>query len=271
MIDEVKNPYLSALDDAQTNIIKEELNLIALIDQLNFVVNKTDGYINKQGNPIIYNISGKTEGVNPNSNVSNTYDELKKDFLKIGSDLNEFMVKLDSYGIVPTGETYTYKDDFKTQLYLNEDTQKESTTEVNVFFMLFGKEIIDTPSTFVDELVSSIGENETNITEWKTFIYNNLGFSFENNEPKQKQTGIADDFKRSKDRLQSQFNNFKDEYLNNLLPNNEYKPFGLAEKTRVLDYLKQNTTNQADGKNLNNLWQTVDSSGDKYNLKKQMK
>lgn len=136
--------------------------------------------------------------------------------------------------------------------------------------MLFGKTIIETPSTFVDELVSSIGENETNITEWKTFIYNNLGFSFENGTPTEKQNGIITDFKRSKDRTQSQFDKFENEYLNNLLPNNEYKPFGSVEKTRVLDYLKQNTTNQVDAKNLNDVWQTVDSNGDKYNLKKQM-
>ena len=270
MIDEIKPTYLGGLEDAQTNIIKEELSFIGLSDQLNFVVNKTDGYIDKQGTPIIYNISGKTEGVDPTSGAANTYDELKNDFLKIGSDLNEFMVKLDSYGIVPTGDTFTYKDDFKTQLYLKQDLQEEVPPPVNVFFMLFGKTIIETPSTFVDELVSSIGENETNITEWKTFIYNNLGFSFENGTPTEKQTGIITDFKRSKDRTQSQFDKFKNEYLNNLLPNNEYKPFGSVEKTRVLDYLKQNTANQVDVKNLNDVWQTVDSNGDKYNLKKQM-
>ena len=270
MIDEIKPTYLGGLEDAQTNIIKEELSFIGLSDQLNFVVNKTDGYINKQGTPIIYNISGKTEGVDPTSGVANTYDELKNDFLKIGSDLNEFMVKLDSYGIVPTGDTFTYKDDFKTQLYLKQDLQEEVPPAVNVFFMLFGKTIIETPSTFVDELVSSIGENETNITEWKTFIYNNLGFSFENGTPTENQNGIITDFKRSKNRTQSQFDKFKNEYLNNLLPNNEYKPFGSVEKTRVLDYSKQNTTNQVDAKNLNDVWQTVDSDGDKYNLKKQM-
>ena len=268
MIDEIKDAYLSFLDDAQTNIINEELNLIELTDQLNFVVNKTDGYINKQGSPIIYNISG------------NSYNELKNDFLKVGSDLNEFMVKLDSYGIVPTGETYTYKDDFKTQLFLKADENEESPPNVNVFFMLFGTMIIENPTTFVDELVSVIGELEGNRGEWKTFIYNNLGFSYEdrpivlsfqNNEPKQKQTGLVADFKRSKNRLQEQFDKFKNGYLNNLLPNNEYKPFGSAEKTRVLDYSKQNTTNPVDAKNLNNVWQTVDSDGDKYNLKKQMK
>jgi hypothetical protein len=136
--------------------------------------------------------------------------------------------------------------------------------------MLFGREIIENPSTFVDNLVSAIGENETNTEEWKTFIYNNLGFSFENGTPTAKQTGIITDFKRSKNRTQSQFDKFKDEYLDNLLPNNEYKPFSSAEKARVLDYLKQNTTNQTDAKNLNDVWQTVDSNGDKYNLKKQM-
>jgi hypothetical protein len=270
MIDEIKPAYLSFLDDAQTNIIKEELSFIALSDQLNFVVNKTDGYINKQGTPIIYNLSGKTDGVDPTSGAANTYDELKNDFLKVGSDLNEFMVKLDSYGIIPTGDTFTYKDDFKTQLFLKADENEESPPNVNVFFMLFGTMIIENPSTFVDNLVSSIGENETNIEEWKKFIYNNLGFSFENGTPAAKQNGIITDFKRSKNRTQSQFDKFKDDYLNDLLPNNEYKPFGSVEKTRVLDYVKQNTTNQTDAKNLNDVWQTVDSNGDKYNLKKQM-
>ncbi len=270
MIDEVKPAYLSFLEDAQTNIITEELNFINLSDQLNFVVNKTDGYINKQGNAVIYNISGKTDGVDPSSSASNTFDELKNDFLKVGSDLNEFMVKLDTYGIVPTGETYTYKDDFKTQLFLKTDEQEEVPPATNVFFMLFGTRIIENPSTFVDELVDDI-KDESNIIEWKTFIYNNLGFKFENDTPTEKTTGIVTDFKRSKTRINNQFDKFKNEYLNNLLPNNEYKPFGSVEKTRILDYLKQNTVNTNDAKNLNNVWQTVDSNGDKYNLKKNMK
>lgn len=267
MIEEKKDPYISFLDSAQTNIIQEELKYIALSDQLNFVINKRDGYETKRGSSIIYDLSGKTDG------SINTYDELKSDFFKVGNDLNRFVQKLDEYGIVPTGDTLTYKDDFKMQLYLKEDLEEEVPPSTNVFFMLFGTQIILNPDTFVDALASAATDGNKNSPDyklWESFIYNNLGFNkiSVGYVPKPK-SGLVNDFKRSKNRLDKNFEDFKNDYLNDLLPNDIYNPFS-KDKTRILDYSKQLTTNQTDSDNLKNLWSTVDSNTNKYNLKKKM-
>lgn len=267
MIDDVKTEYLAVLEEGQTSIIKEELNFITLSDQLNFVINKKDGYETEKKTIIIYDLSGKTGTIDGNTD---TYDELKTDFLKIGGDLNVFMSNLDSFGIVPTGETYTYKDDFKTQLYLNENETIESPTETNVFYMLFGKVIIKDPKTFVNALVAAIGEDATNKTEWETFIYANLGFTYVGGVPTEKPIGLVADFNRSKKRIDEQFTDFKNTYFDPLLPNNTYKPFTNV-KERLLDYKKQEPTNTDDETNLRNVWQSVDGGdADKYNLKKKM-
>jgi len=273
MIDDKKQPYIDFLESAQTNIITEELKFINISDQVNYVINKRDGYVTKKGSVIIYDLSGKTEGVEASSDSPNTYEELKKDFIKIGTDLNDFMKKLDEFGIVPTGETFTYKDDFTTQLYLKEDLQEQVPPATNVFFMLFGTQIIENPDTFVNELAkAAVNNNVSNFhyTAWKDFIYNNLGFTKNNDTYVEKTNGgLVKDFKRSKDRLKNKFDDFKNDFLNDLLPNDIYKPF-TDKKERVLDYSKQLTSNDTDVKNLKNVWSTVDSNDDKYNLKKKM-
>ena len=266
MIDDVKEGYLGFLEATQTNIIKEELNFITLSDQLNYVINKKDGYETEKKTIIIYDLSGKTDTTD---GTTDTYDELKTDFFKIGEDLNNFMYNLETYGIVPTGETTTYKDDFKTQLYLYEDKTLVAEPETNVFFMLFGKAVIDNPKTFVDKLVEVVGEDSINIIEWKSFIYRNLGYRYDNGAPTEKSDGLVADFKRSKKRIDNNFTSFKNVYLNLLLPNNTYKPFTKV-KERLLDYKKQEPTNTVDETSLRNVWQSVDGDGDKYNLKKKM-
>ena len=267
LINEKKDPYISFLDSAQTNIIQEELKYIALSDQLNFVINKRDGYETKRGSSIIYDLSGKTEG------STNTYDELKTDLFKVGNDLNRFVQKLNEYGIVPTGDTLTYNDNFKMQLYLKEDLEEEVPPSTNVFFMLFGTQIILNPDTFVDALASAATDGNllsSDYNLWRDFIYNNLGFYKTVNGYVQKPLGgLVKDFKRSKKTLDKKFEDFKNDYLNDLLPNEIYDPFS-KDKTRILDYSKQLTTNQTDSDNLKNVWSTVDSNTNKYNLKKKM-
>ena len=279
-INEFKQPYTNILEGTQTSIISEEIKLIGLSDQLNFVINKRDGYETKKKSIIIYELSGTTKVDSSSEGVSNTYDELNNDFLNVGNDLNEFMQKLDEYGIVPTGETYTYKDDFKTQLYLKEDLQEEVPPATNVFFMIFGSIIIENPDVFVTDLAkAAVGDDLTDPSypAWVDFIYTNLGFTKQVEVlivPTIKYVprtdgGLVNDFKRSKDKMKSKFDDFKNNYLNNLLPNGKYQPFS-NQKNRVFDYSKQQTLNDTDSQNLRNVWSTVDSTGDKFNLKKKM-
>ncbi len=288
MIDDVKSLYLSFLTDAEKNIVKEEINYIKYTDQMNFIISKRDGYKTKRNSIILYNISGKTEGVDPTSvSVSDTYQELKGDFFTIGNSINEFNQKMSDLGVLPTGDTYTYKDDFKTQLFLNQNESDDTNPSVNVFYMLFGNEIINNPEGFITKLISPIeGSGQEDMYQrWKLFIYENLGFT-----PKVTSLGVSlpggigapistlefipktngglvTDFKRSQDRMKKQFEDFK-KYLDESLPDVKYG--NLFKKERILDFEKQLTLNANDQQNFLNLWSTVDSTDEKYNLKKKM-
>ena len=146
--------------------------------------------------------------------------------------------------------------------------------------MIFGSIIIENPDVFVTDLAkAAVGDDLTDPSypAWVDFIYTNLGFTKQVEVlivPTIKYVprtdgGLVNDFKRSKDKMKSKFDDFKNNYLNNLLPNGKYQPFS-NQKNRVFDYSKQQTLNDTDSQNLRNVWSTVDSTGDKFNLKKKM-
>ena len=137
MVDARKTAYLQSLEKNTSKLIQEELNFIKNSDQINFVLSQVDGYKNKRGGVVIYDVSGTTE-VDPTSvGVLNTYNELKDDLLKIGSDLNELNEKYENYQIIPNGLNKIYNDNFNFDVYI------ESTAPQDVrFFLIFCKEIL---------------------------------------------------------------------------------------------------------------------------------
>jgi hypothetical protein len=261
---------IGVTSNAQGNIIDNELKLIQITDELNFICDKTDGYLNKRGGAVIYNLSGTTGEDDP---LSNTYDEFVNDFLKVGNDLNYFNQKLDEYKIVPSGSPYTFNSEYLFEMYLTPDLEEGKGYEnvpkaVNVFFIVLGKQILDGYEKFVDNIVTVI-EDTTNQDLWKTYLLSNLGFNYFANENKivKRQTGLYQDFERSKTESTKLFQKFKDEVLTSLLPNNIYKPFN-GQKKRIMDYEKQNPAQQQNEQNLRNVWSQIDIPSEYFNLKK---
>jgi hypothetical protein len=82
-----------------------------------------------------------------------------------------------------------------------------------------------------------------------------------------RQTGLYQDFERSKTESTKLFQKFKDEVLTSLLPNNIYKPFN-GQKKRIMDYEKQNPAQQQNEQNLRNVWSQIDIPSEYFNLKK---
>jgi outer membrane protein OmpA-like peptidoglycan-associated protein len=261
---------IGVTSNAQGNIIDNELKLIQITDELNFICDKTDGYLNRRGGAVIYNLSGTTGEDDP---LSNTYDEFVNDFLKVGNDLNYFNQKLDEYKIVPSGSPYTFNSEYLFEMYLTPDLEESKGYEnvpkaVNVFFIVLGKQILDGYEKFVDNIVTVI-EDTTNQDLWKTYLLSNLGFNYFANENKivKRQTGLYQDFERSKTESTKLFQKFKDEVLTSLLPNNIYKPF-TGQKKRIMDYEKQNPAQQQNEQNLRNVWSQIDIPSEYFNLKK---
>ena len=279
MIDAKSSKMVGTLSNAQRNIINNELSLIKITDQINYVSNKVDGYINNRGGAVVYDLSGNTGYVDPSSlGTTNTYDELVTDFLKVGTDMNTYNQKLDEYKIVPTGTSYTYNTDFKFELYLKEDIGDTKGYEsvqkgVNVFFMVLGKEILDGYEKFVNELVTvipktSVPPYDEEQGKWKKFLLSNLGFNYDYdlNTSTKRTSGLYQDFERSKKKTEDLFKNCKDNFLNTFIPNGVYSPFN--EKQRVMDYKKQNPTVTSNEQQLREMRSPIDVPGNQFNLKK---
>ena len=107
------------------------------------------------------------------------------------------------------------------------------------------------------------------------FLYQNIGImitgvSF-NSSPNKTYlpTGRYKNYEKSKKTLDDNFKNFKDKYFSVKLPNDKYKPFNKG-KIRLFDLTKQDPVSPPNDVNLLSLWDTVDSGGDDFNLKKKM-
>ena len=257
LIEKKGNDMLALLENCNSTIANEELKLIFTIDKLNFVTSKNDGYIAKNGDVVIYSLSGGT-GVDPSSvGVTDTYSELVQDFLKVRSDLNEYYDKLYQDKIIASGTTDEYNDQFVFNTYIESDPSLTSPAE-NRFFMLFGKDIAIDAEGFSNSIVDEALKNEdTQVKEnWKFYF----GESFY-----VKDEGLVDSYNKSKKIVDDRFKSFNDNFYKNKY--NTYNPYNKS-KTRILNYETQSPIIPPNDNNLKELWSDQNSGWNKFNLKK---
>ena len=237
-----------------------------MIDTINYVVDGTDGYINKMGGVVVYGITG-TSKVNASSvGVSNTFDELKQDFTKINTDLTELNSKLEE-DILLTSPVGKYNEKFSYDIGLQ---IKSLIGTENVCFMVFGKSILEDPLKFITTVIEPVKNTPTDI-DWQSFIAKNVGWNFSldlttgvfKNEPLS--VGLYADYKKAKEDTDVYFLTFKDNFYRNKYTN--YLPYNL-EKQREFTYSKILTPTDAQQTNLKDIYSAKNSTGDKFNLKK---
>ena len=261
MVDALKQVYVSDLEIANSTITKDELPLIKLIDQLNYVSNQNDGYINQKGGALVYGITGGTE-VDYSSTNTNTLDELITDFLKVKTNINEF------YGNIATSflysaTTYTYNDDFSFNVGLTVDGTSP-TPEDNRFYMVFGNSILTDANKFINDVTEPV-TNTNSENSWKDYISTNVGWSLTSNSAKS--SGLYPSYKTSKENSTKPIGEFKDGYYKTYFA--LYNPFNL-EKTRKMTYSKILTPTDDQQNNLKDIYNTRNSLWDKFNLKKSL-
>ena len=234
-------------------ISDNELNLVSLIDKINYVSNSHDGFIKKNNSVVVYNVSGTTQ-VTPPTNVVDTLQELIQDSYLIKDDLNTYYQKLQDFGLIPTG-VYDYSENYTQDMYLpnNNTTQNETR-----FFMMFGKPICDDPDKFVDIIIKEAlpNANSEDTGKWKTFFDNKL---------KSPETGLQPIYLTSKTIVDKKIEDFKTEYFNSTFTN--YKPYNV-DKQRLMWYESQVPATSPYDRDLINIYSSRNSSGDKFNLKK---
>ena len=253
LIDNKSALLIGELNNYSTQISNEELKLINIIDKINYVSNAHDGYITNKGKVIVYNISGTTQITQPNKDtVTNTLQELLADSEEIKNDIGKFYNELTN-NIIPSGNT-EYNDSFTFDSYFN-DNNTNGVPEYNRFFMLFGKEIIDNPTKFVQECVDNglPNANDDDKKKWVDFLSKNV------NEE------LVKNYKNSKTETDKHFKKFKDDYFKNNF--NTYKTT-FASKKRIMTYVIILTSTSPYDTQLKDIYSDSNSSGDKFNLKK---
>jgi hypothetical protein len=121
--------------------------------------------------------------------------------------------------------------------------------------MLFGKEIIDNPTKFVQECVDNgiPNANDEDKKKWVDFLSKNV------NEE------LVKNYNNSKTETDKHFKKFKDDYFNNIF--NTYRTTLLSKK-RILSYEIILTSTSPYDTELKDIYSDSNSSGNKFNLKK---
>jgi hypothetical protein len=255
-IDTRKNEMTNALENYSNEISTNELDLISLIDKISFVSNGHDGFIKKTFSTVVYNLSGTTKVTQPTlPNVVDTLQELVLDSYLVKDDMNTYYQKLSEFSLIPTGDD-VYSSNYTQNTYLPENKPGDTR-----FFMLFGKPIIDNPDKFVDDLINKAipNANQQDKDDWFLYLMNNV---------KNPNKGLQNAYLASMVEVNNKIEKFRTEYFNSTFTN--YLPYN-KDKERLMWYQSQVPANSNDSRDLSNLYKSINSGGDKFNLKKKFK
>ena len=256
-IDKRKDEMIQSLKVFSNEITSTELPYINLIDRINYVSNGNDGFVKKNNSTIIYNLSGTTDVTPPTlAGVSNTLQELVQDSLLIRNELNIFYQKLIDFKLIPTVD-FDYTPNYTQDMYFS----SPQTPNVVRFFMLFGKQILDDPNKFKDELIQKAipNANSEDTQKWNEFLDIRI------NQP---QSGLYAIYSPSKSQMQKNIEDFKSTYYNPTF--NTYNPYNKS-KPRIMWYQSQVVSQEPENQNLKNLYSNKNDGGNKFNLQKSFK
>lgn len=254
-IDIKKQQMLNDLENYANEINNIQYPLISSVDKISYISDAHDGFIKKNNSVVVYNLSGTTQVTPPTlSGVNNTLQELVEDSYLVKNNINDFYQKLQDFSLIPTGDD-VYSDNFTQNTYISNQNFLPQET---VFFILFGKDIIDDPNKFAIDLIDKAipNLNQGDEITWLQFLDKNL------NEPN---TGLRDSYIASKTIVDKKIADFRTTYFNSTFTN--YKPYNL-EKERIMWYESQSTPQAPYTDNLSAIYSSTNATWDKFNLQK---
>ena len=161
LVNKKKTSFLDGLTTITNDLSKSQLSIIRVIDKINYVLQSLDGYIDKKGNPLIYDAQS-----------ASTITSLRDDSINIlaPSDgvngLNSIMTKYNQYSII----TDDY-DDNQTYELLGGSF---NVTADKRFFLIFGYELTNNYKQFENEVLGSLSTDD----KWKKFIEKDLSTNY---------------------------------------------------------------------------------------------
>jgi hypothetical protein len=129
--------YQNAVTQLSQELVNQQQTFIQYLTRANVMplyksgpTTGTDGFQEKNGNVVIYDISGTTDVYNK-TEAPDTFDEIQKDIRKIGRNISEY------YGLLITGTTFDYNSVQYKGIGLYGDTVEQTTYEKYIKRVVF--------------------------------------------------------------------------------------------------------------------------------------
>jgi len=237
-----KDNFSITMNDIQSDLISAEQDLIYNIDRLNYVYSLNDGFIQPNGQVVIYSLSATTNVYDPNGPATDTLLEMEQDMDYISADLNGTLLQLESKNLISDD----YSDSWSFSL---EETLLANSSQKRLFTVI-QKDVLGS-NNLKNELIKWIDEQSfSNPQIWKDVI--NKIFDTLNSI-----------YSSQKSKMESQFTDYK----NSAIIGNTYEPYTLG-KVREFNFSESATQSQTQVEGLRNLYSGVNSgSANKWNYK----
>lgn len=173
LINSKKSSFTATLDNISNELSNSQLPVIRSIDKINYVLQGNDGYIDKQGNPIIFS-----------STSANTITNLRDNSSNITEALTKVITGLTNSNII----TNDYNDNQSYVLISN--SFKDNPADKR-FYLVFAHDLINNFDEMVNKLSNGLPES------WKKDIENVLNNPYRVGSEIEKRT------------IKKQFDNYK--------------------------------------------------------------
>jgi len=238
-----RDKLINDINEFNTSLIGSQISMIEYIDKLNFVTSKTDGYRTKNGNVVIYDLSGTT------TDSGDTYTELLNDLTIISDDLKNYLLRL--YNDVDSSQP-TILDSYRMNsgnFYNNFLTGNYNTEEHTRLCTLLFSDMVSDPEALKNNL---LGEELKDKPEWILYM-NQLfygqpmvpaGLNYilgkEETELMFNTSGMLRKYLDLKDSGINKVKEFKNS--DSVSKFESYEPFDIT-KERIFDYIQQEESN----------------------------
>jgi hypothetical protein len=213
------NTYQNAVTQLSQELVNQQQTYIQYLTRANVIPLEktatskigTDGFQEKNGNVVIYDISGTTDTY---AKTGNTFNEIVDDITKIGRNISEY------YGLLITGTTFEYASVSYKGIGLYGDVREQTTYEKYIKRVVF---VPFTEGDFGQTVKNSFG-NPTGDGNSKDYAFRRMYMIL---SPE-----ILDD---------KRYQTFKDAMINNIIKNNDILGSGSQDVAAQFDSYWINT------------------------------
>lgn len=236
-----KSNFSLRMSDLQRDLVDVEQKLIYNIDRLNYVYSLNDGFVQPNGQVVIYSLSATTNVYDPNGSATDTHEELENDMDIISAALNGTLLDLENRNLISDDYSDSWNFSMEQTLLAN-SAQKRLYTVIQ-------KDVLS-ENKIKTELLKWIDTQSFKSPQiWKDTI----------NE-------IFDDLEviylGQQTAMTFKFSTYRD----GAIIGNTYEPYTLG-KIREFNFSESSTQSQTQVEGLRNLYSGVNSTGNKWNYK----